>query len=98
MKYTLIAVVAFLIVIYAYTFIKHRKRKDNQTSTVKEFRQKYLKDTLQEANDTKDFPQGYTPYVTKYNSSIDYVDKTEFLKEINEPQTTANQRKKRKRL
>jgi len=78
MKYTLVAVVAFLIVVYAYTFIRQRKRKNNRTSMVKEFRKKYLKDTLQENND---IPPGYTRYQTKYNSSIDYVEKSEFLKE-----------------
>lgn len=92
MKYTLIAVVAFLIVIYAYTFIKHRKKKDSQASTVKEFRKKYLKEDLQE---NPNIPQGYTRYQTKYNSSIDYVDKNEFLKEINEPQTTVRQQYKK---
>lgn len=47
MKYALIGVIAFIIVVYAYTYIKHRKKRDSQTSAVKEFRKKYLKNNLQ---------------------------------------------------
>lgn len=83
MKYTLIAVVAFLIVVYAYTFIKHRKRKSNQTSTVKKFKSKYLKDPSRKNTNV---PEGYTRYLSKYNSPVDFVDKNEFLKEANDSQ------------
>ena len=87
MKYTLIAVVAFIIVVYAYTFIKHRKRKNEQASTVKEFRSKYLKNTPQQEN--KKFSEGYTQYLSKYNSPVDYVEKNEFLKESGDSQTSS---------
>lgn len=93
MKYTLIAVVAFLIVVYAYTFIKHRRRKNNQTSTVKEFRSKYLKDTSRKNTNV---PEGYTRYLSKYNSPVDFVDKNEFLKEVNDSQTTSSRHKNHK--
>lgn len=85
MKYTLIAVVAFIIVVYVYTFIKHRKRKNRQTSTVKEFRNKYLKN---KSTESENIPEGYTRYLSKYNSPIDYVEKKDFLKEVNDAQTT----------
>ncbi len=93
MKYTLIAVVAFLIVVYAYTYIKHRKRRNNQTSTVKEFKSKYLKKAEKE---TENISQGYTPYLSKYNSSLDYVDKSEFLKSASDSQPPASKSQSRK--
>lgn len=88
MKYALIGVAAFIIVVYVYTFIKHRKKKNSQTSTVKEFRQKYLKKNPEmkgqhtsrsDLMPNRNIPEGYTRYLTKYNSSVDYVDKNEFL-------------------
>ena len=91
MKYALIGVIAFLIVIYAYNLIRHKKRKNAQTNTVKEFKEKY-KDTSKEKENSL---QGYTPYLTKYNSSVDYVEKSEFLKEINEATQGTKTRNKR---
>ena len=82
MKYALIGVGAFLIVVYAYTFIRHRRKKNNQIDTVKEFRKRYLEKSLQEK---RDLPQGYTRYQSKYNSSVDFVEKSEFLKEGSDP-------------
>ncbi len=88
MKYALIGVIAFIIVVYAYTFIKHRKKRDSQTSAVKEFRKKYLKNNLQKNGQTssqssltpnRNLPERYTRYLSKYNSTVDYVDKKEFL-------------------
>lgn len=90
MKYALIGVGAFLIVVYAYTFIRNRRKKNSQIDTVKEFRKRYLEKSPQEKTD---LPQGYTRYQSKYNSSVDFVEKSEFLKEAGDPPPRKPKRK-----
>lgn len=80
MKLLLSIIVIFLAVLYIYTFIKIKRRKKNNIDAVGDFRRNYLK---------KDFAQNpqnneYNQYLTKYNSSVDYIDKEEFLREISE--------------
>jgi len=83
MKVLLIVIIAFLVLIYVNAYIRYKKMKKNGVDTVGQYREKYqekkrLKDVM-----TKENPQihGYRPYVTKYNSNVDYIDKDEFFKE-----------------
>lgn len=82
MKILIIVIVAFLIVIYAYTYIKYKKRKKNHINAVDDFRNKYLKQSdlpVQTPNNDK-----LIQYMTKYNSTVDYIDKDDFMKESSE--------------
>lgn len=74
MKLMIILLVAFLIVVYIYTFVKIRKRKRaNSKSTVAEFHKMYHK--KKELNTSQNNDSNYKKYITKYNSSLDYISK-----------------------
>lgn len=101
MKILLIIIIAFLVLIYAYTFIKYKKRKQNQINTVETYRKNYI-----ERINAKSSPK-YDEYkdndirrhVTKYNSSLDYVERNDFLDDINKQKHDENSKKiKPKRL
>ena len=77
MKLLLILIIAFLIIIYAYTYIKYKKRK--KIDTVGAFRETYLK--KKNIKSSAQDHDNMIPYLTKYNSSIDYIDKDDFIKE-----------------
>lgn len=76
----LFLIIAFMAVVYIYTYIKGKRtrRKTQAINTVADFRRLYSK---------KEPPQTYeentyTKYITKYNSSIDFIDKADFIKEV----------------
>lgn len=62
-------IIAFLILVYVYTFIKIRKKRKNNTDAVSNYKKQYtkLKKTSESSN--------YKKYITKYNSHIDYIEK-----------------------
>ena len=78
MKMVLILIIAFLIILYVYNYIKHKKRKAQTIDTVGDFHKKYLqKNNPQNENINKD--NDYTKFITKYNSKVDYVEKDKFM-------------------
>jgi len=77
MKAMLIIIVAFLIILYANTYIRYKKRKGN-IDTVGEFRKNYLE---KEPPKTQKCQDGYRQYITKYNSSMDYIEKDALIDE-----------------
>lgn len=69
-------VIAFLILIYVYTFIKIRKKrkKNLDNMVVDNYRKQYLQRKKQfEAANYKN--SNYETYITKYNSQVDYIEK-----------------------
>lgn len=79
MKIIIIIVIAFLILLYVYTYIKYKKRKSQNVNSVDEFHKKYLKENITKKQ-TATKNTSYTKYITKYNSTLDYIEKDEFLK------------------
>lgn len=77
MKFLIIIIIAFLVLVYVYTYIKYKKRKSQKIDTVSDFRKKYLKNNIQRENVKN--ANDYTKYITKYNSTLDYVEKDKFL-------------------
>ena len=73
MKMLIILVIAFLALVYVYSFIKIRKRRKNTQSTVADFNEKYHSKVKRKNFDNITLDPNYTKYVTKYNSNIDYV-------------------------
>lgn len=71
MKLVIVIVIAFLILMYVYTYIKYRKGKSHSIDTISDFHNKYLKEntSLKEKSN----------YITKYNSTLDYVEKNKFM-------------------
>lgn len=77
MKLIIFLIVAFLVLVYIYTFIKnHKKRKQRSVNTVTEFNRKYRPEKKALNNNT-DKDANYRKYVTKYNSKMDYITKDE---------------------
>ncbi len=93
MKLLIIPVIAFLIILYTYTFIKYKRRK--QIDTVADFRQNYLKKKESKPSQPND---AQIQYLTKYNSPVDYIEREEFIKENTAPKTDAKQTPHPKKL
>lgn len=77
MKFLIIIIIAFLALVYVYTYLKFKKRKSHKIDTVGDFRKKYLKNNVKK--DNVKTSNDYTKYITKYNSTLDYVEKDKFL-------------------
>lgn len=78
MKMFLFLLIAFIASVYIYTFIKMRKkRKMNTKTAVEEFNDKYHKAKTNKTQQTNDLPLNYRKQITKYNSNVDYLDKTD---------------------
>lgn len=81
MKLLLIIVIVFLVILYIYTYIKYKKRRKKEIDAVGDYRRNYLERTSDQNPPQND---GYTNYLTKYNSSLDYIEKDTFLNEAAE--------------
>ena len=80
MKTLIVFIVVVVIIINGYTFLKYKKQKRKRTNTVDSFRNVYLKSRMAESKPPQT-SEKYTRYTTKYNSTVDYVDKDEFFRE-----------------
>lgn len=78
MKLLIVGIFAFLVLVYVYTFIKIRKKRNNKTSSVAEFNEKYLNKKVNNVMED----QYYKKYITKYNSKIDYIAKEDLKVDI----------------
>lgn len=82
MKLLLIGIIVFLVILYIYTFVKYKKRKNSHVSVVEDFKRKYHnKDSNMELNTQED---SYVMYKTKFNSDLDYIEPEELVKECQE--------------
>ncbi|MDE5909409.1 MAG: hypothetical protein K2H52_11800 [Lachnospiraceae bacterium] len=81
MKFLIIIIIIFLVVIYVYTYIKLKKSRKNKIDAVGDFRKSYQK---RKASPNLTKTDEYTNYLTKYNNSLDYIEKDAFLKEAAE--------------
>lgn len=75
MKFIICAIVAFLAVVYVYSYIKHKKRKGKNIDTVTDFRKKYLK----EINSYK-----------KANGRLDYIERESLIDETQKMKEAEN--------
>lgn len=74
MKILIILIVAFLVVMYLISYAKNKKKKENEISSVEEFRMNYI-DRREEMKKRREIAQKNSNYITKYNSSEDYREK-----------------------
>ena len=68
----------FLIIMYVYTFLKIRKNKRNrleEKSYVDQYHEQINRYQIHSGSSRKNKIGDYTPYVTKYNSERDYIEK-----------------------
>lgn len=73
MKMLIGLVIAFLVLVYVYTFIKIRKKRKNNIDTVTKYNTAYLKKKTYKSE--KSNSSNYQNQITKYNSQIDYIEK-----------------------
>ena len=74
MKIFIGLIIAFLILVYVYTFIKIHKKRKNKTNIVDNYNQQYIKKKKDsQPSNYKD--SNYEKFITKYNSQIDYIEK-----------------------
>lgn len=76
MKLFIGLIIAFLIFIYVYTFIKIRKKRKKSINKVDDYRRQYVqrKKRSQAANYKN---SNYETYISKYNSQMDYIEKNQ---------------------
>lgn len=79
MKLLLIFIIVFLAILYVYTYIKYKKRKKTGIDAVGDYRRTYLEKEKDSAPPVS--KDGYTNYLTKHNSTLDYIEKEAFLNE-----------------
>ena len=77
MRLLFAGVIGVLVIFYVFTYMRYKKRNKKRTDSVSEFKKNYHRINLQKKSGESD---GYTKYITKYNSPVDFIDKEEFLK------------------
>lgn len=73
MKLFIGLIIGFVVLIYAYTYIRIRKKRKKDTDIVSSYRNQYVERKKQTNPNYKN--SNYETYITKYNSQIDYIEK-----------------------
>lgn len=81
MKLLIIGIIIFLVVLYIYTFIKYKKRKNSHVNAVEDFKRKYHKERLDDTDTQND---AVVKYKTKFNSDLDYMEPEQLIQECQE--------------
>ena len=74
----ILPIFVFLIILYVYSFLKIRKNRRNrleEKSYVERYHEQLGIYQNRSAKSHKNKTSQYTPYVTKYNSTKDYIEK-----------------------
>lgn len=90
MKLLIIGIIIFLVVLYIYTFIKYKKRKNSHVSAVADFKRKYHRERLDDADIQDD---AVIKYKTKFNSNLDYIEPEQLVQECQEMKEPKSDRK-----
>ncbi len=77
MRILFAGIIGILVMYYVLTYIRYKKKNKKHTDSVSEFKKNYHRINLQKK--TEEY-NGYTKYITKYNSPVDFIDKEEFIK------------------
>lgn len=83
MKLLLIGIIVFLVILYIYTYVRYKKMKKNRISAVEDFKNKYYKKEQKELDQIRN-NDPMTAYTSKFNSSLDYVEKNQLAEETQE--------------
>lgn len=81
MKLLIIGIIVFLVIMYVYTYVKYKKRKNSYISAVEDFKRKYHRESSEDLPDVNDI---LVSYKTKYNSNLDYMDREQLIEECQE--------------
>lgn len=80
MKLLLIGIIVFLVILYIYTYARYKKLKKNRISAVEDFKNKYRKEEQKELVQSRN-KDLITAYTSKFNSTLDYVEKDRLVEE-----------------
>lgn len=80
MKLLLIGIIVFLVVLYIFTYVRYKKMKKNRISALEDFKRKYQKKEQKEKT-TQVARDNLTAYTSKFNSTLDYVEKDQLIEE-----------------
>lgn len=83
MKLLLIGIIVFLVILYIYTYVRYKKMKKNRISAVEDFKNKYHKKEQKELDQSRN-NDPMTTYTSKFNSTLDYVEKNQLAEETKE--------------
>ncbi|MCM1134659.1 MAG: hypothetical protein NC400_03695 [Clostridium sp.] len=73
----IVGIIVFIVIINVYHIIKNKKRKQRNANVVEAFQTNYRKKKDAKPKETEE----YVKYITKYNSSVDFIDKDAFVEE-----------------
>lgn len=75
MKLQIGIIAAFALVVNVYTLIKIRRKRKKETETTIGRLSEYQKRNNIRNGNREDLPSNYKKQITKYNSTLDYVEK-----------------------
>lgn len=75
MKLQIGIIAAFALVVNVYTLIKIRRKRKKETETTIGRLSEYQKRNNIRTGNREDLPSNYKKQITKYNSTLDYVEK-----------------------
>lgn len=91
MKLLFVGIIVFLVIMYIYTYVRYKKRKKQTVPLVEEFRNKYIQKKPKASKPDTD--EGTVKYITKFNSTLDYIERDELIKESQEMKNPAPKHK-----
>lgn len=81
MKLLLTGIIVFLVILYIFTYVRYKKMKKNRISAVEDFKKKYHKEDKDMGIKVQNRADDFTTYTTKFNSTLDYVEREQLIEE-----------------
>ena len=68
-------IIAFALLVNVYTFIKIRRKRKKEINKATEYHSEYKRHINIRNDNREDLSSNYKKQITKYNSTLDYVEK-----------------------
>lgn len=82
MKLLLTGIIVFLVILYIFTYVRYKKMKKNRISAVEDFKKKYHKENFPDSGTkVQNRADDFTTYTTKFNSTLDYIEREQLIEE-----------------
>lgn len=75
MKLQIGIIIAFALLVNIYTFIRNRKSRKKDTNTSAGYHRPECTHYTLKNDNREELPSNYKKQITKYNSSLDYIEK-----------------------
>lgn len=73
MKLQIGIIIVFALLVNIYTFIKIRRKRKKEINEFRRYHSEYIKHIRKDSHE--DFSSNYKKQITKYNSTLDYIEK-----------------------